>query len=59
MDASLFQLEGKSAPVVGGGRGMGESTAKFLARAGCGVAIADVAKERADHVTADATKPAG
>ena len=52
MDSSLFQLEGKSALVVGGGRGMGESTAKFLARAGCGVAIADAAKERADRVAA-------
>ena len=31
---------------------MGESAAKFLARAGCGVAIADVAKERADYVAA-------
>ena len=52
MDSSLFQLEGKSALVVGGGRGMGESTAKFLARVGCGVAIADAAKERADRVAA-------
>ena len=52
MDASLLQLEGKSALVVGGGQGMGESTAKFLARAGCGVAIADLVKERADRVAA-------
>ena len=29
---------------------MGESAAKFLARAGCGVAVADVIKERADRV---------
>ncbi len=50
MDSSLFQLEGKAALVVGGGQGMGESTAKFLARAGCGVAVADVLKERADRV---------
>ncbi len=52
MDASLLQLEGKSALVVGGGQGMGESTAKFLARAGCGVAIADLVKDRADRVAA-------
>ena len=61
MDASLFQLEGKSALVVGGGQGMGESTAKFLARAGCGVAVADVLKERADRVAnmvADLGQPA-
>ncbi len=50
MDSSLFQLEGKAALVVGGGQGMGESTARFLARAGCGVAVADVVKERADRV---------
>ena len=50
MDSSLFQLEGKSALVVGGGQGMGESTAKFLTRAGCGIAIADVVKECADRV---------
>ena len=50
MDDSLFKLEGKSALVVGGGQGMGESTAKFLARAGCGVAIADVVGERAERV---------
>ena len=52
VDASLFQLEGKSALVVGGGQGMGESTAKLLARVGCAVAVADVVKERADHVAA-------
>ena len=50
MDASLLGLGGKSALVVGGGQGMGESTAKFLARAGCGVAVADVVEERGDRV---------
>ena len=52
MDASLFQLEGKSALVVGGGQGMGESTAKLLARVGCGVAVADAVEARADRVAA-------
>ena len=52
MDASLFKLEGNSALVVGGGQGMGESTAKLLARVGCGVAVVDVVKERADPVAA-------
>ena len=52
MSDPLFNLQGKSALVVGGGQGMGESTAKFLARVGCGVAVADVVKERADRVAA-------
>ncbi len=58
MDTSLLGLEGKSALVVGGGQGMGESSAKFLARAGCGVAIADIVKERAEGV-ADAVRAIG
>lgn len=52
MDASLLGLEGKFALVVGGGQGMGESTATFLARAGCNVAVADVVAERAERVAA-------
>ena len=52
MDSSLFQLEHKSALVVGGGQGMGESIARLLARVGCRVAVADIAKERADRVAA-------
>ena len=52
VDGSLFRLEGKSALVVGGGQGMGESTARLLARVGCAVAVADVVEERADRVAA-------
>ena len=52
MDTSLFQLEGKSALVVGGGQGIGESIAKLLAGVGCSVAIVDIVKERADRVAA-------
>ena len=52
MDSSLFQLEGKSALIVGGGQGMGESIAKLLARVGCRVAVADIVKERAEQVAA-------
>ena len=52
MDNTLLQLEGKSVLVVGGGQGVGESTAKLLARAGCRVAIADVVQERAERVAA-------
>jgi 3-oxoacyl-[acyl-carrier protein] reductase len=49
-EASFFGLTDKKALVVGGGQGMGESTALFLARAGCDVALVDVVSERADAV---------
>ena len=38
----LFGLEGKKALIIGGGQGMGESSARLLAQAGCDVAIVDV-----------------
>lgn len=47
---SLLGLDGKSALVVGGGQGMGESTSLNLARAGCNVAVADLERERAERV---------
>jgi 3-oxoacyl-[acyl-carrier protein] reductase len=46
----LFGLAGKCAMVIGGGQGMGESTAVLLARAGCNVAVVDVEEGRAEHV---------
>jgi 3-oxoacyl-[acyl-carrier protein] reductase len=49
-DDSLFGLSGKKALIIGGGQGMGEASALFLARAGCDVALVDVAAERADRV---------
>jgi 3-oxoacyl-[acyl-carrier protein] reductase len=49
-ESSLFGLRGKKALIVGGGQGMGEAAAKFLARAGCDVALVDLIPERADHV---------
>ncbi len=52
LDTSLLQLEGKSVLVVGGGQGIGESTAKLLARVGCRIAVVDVVQERADRVAA-------
>jgi NAD(P)-dependent dehydrogenase (short-subunit alcohol dehydrogenase family) len=55
MSRSLFGLEGKSVLVLGGGRGMGESTARLLAAVGCNVAILDVDKGRADTVVASLT----
>ena len=50
--SDIFQLEGKAALVVGGGQGIGESAAKLLAGAGCGVAVTDMVAERADRVAA-------
>jgi 3-oxoacyl-[acyl-carrier protein] reductase len=49
-EATFFGLAGKKAMVIGGGQGMGESTSRFLARAGCDVAVIDVAGERAERV---------
>lgn len=46
----LFGLEGKKALVIGGGQGMGESSARLLAQAGCDVAVVDVEAERAERV---------
>ena len=52
----VFQLEGKSALIVGGGQGMGESTAKLLASVGCNIAIADIIQKRAERVADMITK---
>jgi 3-oxoacyl-[acyl-carrier protein] reductase len=49
-EASLFGLTDKKAMVIGGGQGMGESTSRFLARAGCDVAVIDIERERAEGV---------
>jgi 3-oxoacyl-[acyl-carrier protein] reductase len=47
----MFGLEGQGALVIGGGQGIGESTALTLARCGCDVAIVDVSQERAESVS--------
>ena len=47
---SLFGLTGSKAMVIGGGQGMGESTSRFLAQAGCDVAVVDIERERAERV---------
>jgi len=52
MPNSLLGLEGKKILIIGGGQGMGESSASFLARAGADVAIADLVAERAEGVAA-------
>ena len=49
-EASLFGLAGKKALIIGGGQGMGEASARFLARAGCDVALVDLDPERATRV---------
>lgn len=49
---SLFGLTGKKALIIGGGQGMGEASALFLARAGCDVALVDLVAERVDRVAA-------
>jgi NAD(P)-dependent dehydrogenase (short-subunit alcohol dehydrogenase family) len=51
-ETSLFGLRGKKALIIGGGQGMGEATAYFLARAGCDVALVDLDLARADRVAA-------
>jgi NAD(P)-dependent dehydrogenase (short-subunit alcohol dehydrogenase family) len=50
MSDSLLGLEGKNILILGGGQGMGESSAMLLARAGCNVALADVELARAQRV---------
>src|ERR1700689_2661199 len=49
-ETSLFGLTGKKALIIGGGQGMGEASAKFLARAGCDIALVDLVPERAAQV---------
>jgi len=46
----MFKLEGKKALVIGGGLGMGESTAMRLAEAGCDIGIVDIDLARAETV---------
>ena len=50
MSDKLLGMDGKSIMVIGGGQGMGESTARFLAMAGANVAVVDVVAERAENV---------
>ena len=46
----LFGLNGKNVLIIGGGQGMGEASATFLAKAGANVALVDLEQERADRV---------
>ena len=51
-EASFFGLAGKKALIIGGGQGMGESSALLLSQAGCDVALVDLVPDRADAVGA-------
>ena len=50
--SDLFGLGGANALVVGGGQGMGEASARLLARLGCNVAVLDFVAERATALAA-------
>tara|TARA_B100001123_G_scaffold229830_3_gene258491 strand:- start:8074 stop:8841 length:768 start_codon:yes stop_codon:yes gene_type:complete len=54
----LFSLDGKTALVVGGGRGIGASLARALAEAGAHVAVADIDRSTAGE-TAETLRVAG
>ena len=54
-EISLFGLAGKKAMVIGGGQGMGESSARLLAQAGADVAVIDIVPERAERVASIVT----
>lgn len=50
----MMELKGKSALVSGGGGGIGRAVALALARAGAKTAVADIAKDNAEKVCAEA-----
>ncbi len=51
--ASLLDMTGKRALVVGGGQGIGRAAALLFARAGASVAVLDAERERAERVAAE------
>ncbi|MEW9855121.1 SDR family NAD(P)-dependent oxidoreductase [Novosphingobium sp. M1R2S20] len=46
----LFGMEGRHVLIIGGGQGMGEATARLLARLGCNLTLLDLEQERAERV---------
>ena len=56
MDVTQFSLEGKSALVTGGSRGIGEATALAFARAGADVAVTSRKLPDLERVAAQVTK---
>lgn len=53
MEDSRFGLEGKSALIIGYGKGISRSTARLLAQTRCGVNVAFIDAGRAIHVSAE------
>lgn len=53
MSGVTIDLDGRVAVVTGGGSGIGEATAKLLARANAMVVVADIAEDAAKRVTSD------
>ncbi len=49
----LFGMQGRRVLIVGGGQGMGEATARLLARLGADLALLDIEAERAERVKAE------
>src|SRR6478752_5389327 len=49
----MKRLDGKVAIVTGAGSGIGEATARLLAREGASVVVADLNREQAERVAAD------
>lgn len=53
MSGLSIDLSGSVAVITGGGSGIGEATAKLLARAGAAVAVADLSEEAAKRVATE------
>ena len=49
----MKRLDGKVAIVTGAGSGIGEATARLMAREGASVVIADLSREQAERVADD------
>ena len=49
----MKRLDGKVAIVTGAGSGIGEATARLMAREGAMVVVADLNREQAERVAAD------